>query len=390
MVRPYGTPRPHAARLGPLSPDLRRATSHAFTDAAALRAHGARESHGDFYARYGHANARAFECFVAELEGADGAVTFASGMAAMHAVLCGLAGVGDRLAIARQIYGGTSNLARRDLPRFGMEVVDFDALDPASLAEVLARGVRLCVVETPVNPTLRLVDLARTAEACRARGVTLVVDGTFAPPPIQRALDCGADLVVHSATKFLGGHSDVLAGVVAGRHEQLAAIEAFRARTGAMLAPDPAWLLGRSAETHALRVAAQQTAALTIAQALRARVDPRGPLLAVCHPGLADHVDAALRARQMPGGGGALVTIEVDGGLSGAMRVFDRFACIARAPSLGGVESIASLPAHSTHAALSPAERQALGIGEGMIRLSIGLEPVERLLGDVLRASGLE
>ncbi|MCC6783871.1 MAG: PLP-dependent transferase [Planctomycetes bacterium] len=390
MLRPYGTPRPHAARLGPLAPDLRRATSHAFTDAAALRAHGAREAHGEFYARYGHANARAFECFVAELEGAEGAVAFASGMAAMHAVLCGLAGAGDRLAIARQIYGGTSNLARRDLPRFGMEVVDFDALDPASLAAALAGGVRLCVVETPVNPTLRLVDLARTAAACHERDVTLVVDGTFAPPPIQRALDHGADLVVHSATKFLGGHSDVLAGVVAGRHEHLTAIEAFRARTGAVLAPDPAWLLGRSAETHSLRVAAQQSAALTIAQALRARVDPRGPLLAVSHPGLADHVDAPLRLRQMPGGGGALVTIEVDGGLPAAMQVFDRFACIARAPSLGGVESNASLPAHTTHAALSAAERRALGIGEGMIRLSIGLEPVERLLDDVMRAIGLE
>ncbi|MBI5850423.1 MAG: aminotransferase class I/II-fold pyridoxal phosphate-dependent enzyme [Planctomycetes bacterium] len=389
MDRPYGTPRPHEARRGPLAPDLRRATSHAFGDAAALRAHGDRSVHGDFYPRYGHANARAFESFVAELEGADGAVSFASGMAAMHGVLCGLASHGDRIAIARQVYGGTTNLATKDLPRFGIEVETFDALDPASLGAALVRPARMVVVETPVNPTLRLVDLQRIAAIAHSRGALLVVDGTFAPPPIQRSLTLGTDLVVHSATKFLGGHSDVLAGVVAGAHPLLVGIEAFRARSGAILAPDPAWLLCRSAETHALRVAAQQDAALWIAQELRARVSPRGPLLAVSHPALPDHPDAALRARQMPGGGGALVLIEVLGGLPGAMAAFDRFAVVARAPSLGGVETNASIPAHTTHAALSPEQRRELGIGEGAIRLSIGLEPRERILDDVLRSLGL-
>ena len=388
MDRAYGTPRAPKARRGPLSPVVSRATSHAFVDAETVRAFGEREVHGEFYPRYGHANARAFESFVAELEGADGAVSFASGMAAIHAAILGLCGQGDRVLVARQVYGGTSGLAREELPRFGVHVEWFDALDPDSLEQALGEPARLCVVETPVNPTLRLVDLERVAKSCHARGALLLVDGTFAPPPIQRALSLGVDLVMHSATKFLGGHSDTLAGVVAGRHELLGRLEAFRSRTGAILSPDTAWLLARSAETHALRVVAQQESAQWLASQLVERVGPSGPLLAVAHPGLSDHPDAALRARQMPGGGGALVSIEVAGGLAGAMAAFDRFEVVARAPSLGGIESNASLPAHTTHAALSPAARAALGIGEGMIRISVGLEARERLLADVLGAVG--
>ncbi len=389
MTRPYGTPRASNARHGPLAPDLRRATTHAFADALTLRAHGERRLHGDFYARYGSSNARMFEANVAELEVAEGAVSFASGMAAMYAVLAGLCSQGDRIVMAEQIYGGTINLARHELPRFGIVVETFDALDPDTLDAALARPAKLCVVETPVNPTLRLVDLPRVAAACRKRGTMLVVDGTFAPPPIQWALSLGADLVVHSATKFLGGHADVLAGVVAGRHETLATIEAFRARTGAVLAPDAAWLLCRSAETHGLRVAAQQDAAAWLATELAARVAADGPLLSVSYPGLPAHPDAALRLRQMPGGGGALLTIEVAGGLVGAMAAFDRLRLVARAPSLGGVESNASIPAHSTHASLTREQREALGIREGMIRVSVGLEPRERLLADLWSATTL-
>ncbi|MFO1051298.1 MAG: aminotransferase class I/II-fold pyridoxal phosphate-dependent enzyme [Planctomycetota bacterium] len=387
MDRPYGTPRAHAARRGPLSPDLSRATSHAFADAESIRAHGERRVHGPFYPRYGHANAWAFEAFVAELEGAEGAVSFASGMAAMSAAILGLSSSGDRVVAAHQVYGGTAGLLRHELPRFGIGVDRFDALDAGSLASVLDRPARLCVVETPVNPTLRLCDLAAIASICRARKVALLVDGTFAPPPIQRALALGADLVMHSATKFLGGHSDTLAGVVAGRHDLLAPIETFRARTGAILSPDTAWLLCRSAETHELRVRAQQDAAAFIARELAQRVRPGAPLQAVVHPLLPGHPDAAIRARQMDGGG-ALLSLVVRGGLAAAMTAFDRFEVVARAPSLGGVETNASLPAHTTHAALSPAERKALGIDDGLIRISVGLEPRERILGDILRAVG--
>jgi methionine-gamma-lyase len=391
-MHPYGTPeadlRHDSAPLGPVSPPLCRATTHAAADAATVAALGRRDRHDDFYQRYGHPNGRAFEAGVARLEGTEGAVAFASGMAAMHAVLCGLCGAGDRILIAEQVYGGTVGLATRDLPRFGIEVEWFDALEPGALDRALERPARLCVVETPVNPTLRVVDLEAVARSCRAAGVTSLVDGTFAPPPIQRAAALGIDLVLHSATKFLGGHSDVLAGVVAGPHALLGPLEGFRARSGGLLAPDPAWLLCRSLATHALRVAAQQAAAAAVAAALREWAGPGAAIRAVHYPGLPDHPDAAVVARQMRGGG-AIVSFELAGGLEAAVAAFDALRVAGRAPSLGGVETLVSLPAHSTHAGLSEAERARRGIGAGLCRVSVGLEGAERIVADLLQAVGV-
>jgi cystathionine beta-lyase/cystathionine gamma-synthase len=389
MQYPYGTPRAPSVPLGPLAPALIRATTHGFATADEIRIFGARQVHTDFYPRYGHSNGRDFEAFVAELEGAEGAVAFASGMAATAAVMFSLCSAGDRVAVARQCYGGTISLATKDLPRFGMTVDVFDALDARDRARALAQRPKLCIIESPINPTLRLVDVAATAGECRAVGTLLMVDATFGPPPLQRLLGCGADLVMHSATKYLGGHSDVLAGVIAGRHELLATIESFRARSGAMLGADGAWLLCRSAATHTLRVNAQQDAAVWLARALRERAGPRSPLASVIHPSLEDHPDRTLRERQMPGGGGAMLSIEVRGGLPAAIAVSEALRVVARAPSLGGVESVVSLPAHTSHALLPATERAALGIGDGMLRISVGLEPRERLLADLLGAIGI-
>lgn len=385
MAEPlYDTPRDHAAPLGPLSPPLVRASTAGQVDAEALRALGAGERPGAFYQRLSHDNGRAFESLVAELEGADGAVAFASGMAAMSAALAAHVASGDRVLLAEEIYGGTSAFATTDLVRFGVRVERFSALDLAGLRRALATPARLVVFESPINPTLRVVDVAATAALARERGALVVFDGTFAPPPIQRALALGADLVVHSATKFFGGHSDVLAGVVAGRHALLGPIEAWRRRTGGVLAPDPAWLLQRSWPTLGLRVQAQQAAALALAEGLRADV-AAGRLTAVTYPGLPDHPDHALVARQMRGGG-TMVSIEVPGGLPGARAVFDGLRHIARAPSLGGIESLATLPAFTTHASLTPAQRRTAGIADGLLRISVGLEGAEVLLDDVRQA----
>ena len=242
----YGTPRPHGPLLGPLSPPLLRSTTAGQPDAETLRALGAGERAGEFYQRLSHTNGRAFESLVAELEGADGAVAFASGMAAMSGALAAHLRAGDRVLLAEEIYGGTSGFALHDLVRFGVTVDRFSALQLDGLRAALARPAKLVVFESPINPTLRVVDVRAVVAMARAAGALTVFDGTFAPPPIQLALELGVDLVVHSATKFFGGHSDVLAGVVAGRHELLAPIEAWRRRTGAVLAPDPAWLLQRS------------------------------------------------------------------------------------------------------------------------------------------------
>jgi cystathionine beta-lyase/cystathionine gamma-synthase len=382
---PYGTPRASAPPLGPLSAEVGRATTFGFDSAEALRRRGSGEETGDFYPRYGHRNAWAVEAAIAEREGAEGALVFSSGMAAIAAAILGLCGKGDRVLVAEHIYGGTDAFAERDLPRLGLEVERFDSLAPAALERALRRPARLVVLETPINPTLRLVDLAASAELCRAAGATLMVDGTFAPPPVQRVLECGPDLVMHSLTKFYGGHSDVLGGVIAGPHRLLGAIEGFRRRTGAVLGPDAAWLVVRSLPTHDLRLRAQQDAALAVARALHARVAERGPILSVAYPGLDDHPDAAIRRRQMSGGG-SLVTVEVAGGLGGAVAVYDRLRAIVRAPSLGGVETLASLPLHTSHAHVAEEARARRGIRDGMIRLSLGVEGAEAVLTDFLHA----
>ncbi len=375
-MKPYGCRGDAAPPLGPLAPTLARATTFAHESAEALRAVGAGERPGEFYARYGHPAARAFESAVAEAEGCDGAVSFASGMAALHALFCAPLGEGP-IAVARDLYGGTMAMIDKDLSRFGIRVVRFDPFGDLALPD----HVRLVHIETPTNPLCRVVDVARVAEVAHAKGALLSVDATFAPPPLQRVCSLGADLVMHSATKYLGGHSDAIGGVLGGQHEQLAAIEGFRRRTGGILGPDTAWLVARSMKTLALRARQQAETAGRLARWLAGR---KG-VAAVHYPGLEGHPDFAVAKRQMelPG---AMLTFEVLGGLAGAARVYDRFRVIGRAPSLGGVESIASLPLHTSHAMVPPADRARAGIADGLIRLSVGLEPYETLAGDLERS----
>lgn len=380
----YGTPSPHHAPLGPLSPPLLRASSWAQPDAESVRALGTAQRGGEFYQRMGHANGRQFEGLAAAREGSDGAVSFASGMAAMSGAMLALLSAGDRVLVPHEVYGGTAAFVAQDLPRFGIVVDRFRALDLGDLRQKLAKPTALVVLETPINPTLRLVDLAACATMCKAANATSLVDGTFAPPPIQRPLSLGADLVVHSATKFYGGHSDVLAGVVCGRHEHMRRIEQFRRRTGAILAPDPAWLLCRSWPTLDLRIHAQQEAARELAHRLAALVR-EGLLQDAIHPELPGHPDRDLCARQMQGGG-TMVSFVVPGGLDRARRVFDALQLVARGPSLGSVESLASLPSFTTHAPLSAEERYAAGIPDGLLRISVGLEGAAAIAADVEQA----
>jgi cystathionine gamma-synthase/methionine-gamma-lyase len=384
-VHPYGTPAEHREPYGPLAQPVVRSSTGAMPSAEALRAAGVGESREHFfYQRCGHPNERAFEAAVAALEGADGAVAFASGMAAVTAVCFTFLRAGARVLVADEIYGGTVALAGQDLPRFGVRVDRFSALDLASLDRALAEPADLLVFETPVNPTLRIVDVRAVADRCRRANVRTVLDGTFAPPPVQRALALGVDLVLHSATKYFGGHSDVLAGVVAGAHAQLGPLAAFRQRTGPVLAPDAAWLLCRSMATLSVRLQAQQATALAVARGLQAEM-ARGRVASVSYPGLPDHPDRALVAAQMQGGG-TMLSFAVPGGLERGRRVFDRLRHFARAASLGGVESLATLPAFTSHASLSPAELARAGIAAGLIRLSIGLEDAAVLLADLQQA----
>ena len=292
-------------------------------------------------------------------------------MATLHAVFATFLGAGDRFACSRDVYGGVTALAQKDLPRFGIEVVRFDPFDAADV-ERAARGAKLVHFESPVNPICRVVDIESVVEAAHAAGALVSLDATFVPPPLQRPHAFGVDFVIHSVTKYLGGHSDVLGGVVSGRHQLMEKLEAFRRRSGAVLGPDTAWLALRSLSTLELRARAAADNAYKLAHFLKGRVQ------AVHYPGLANHPDHAIARRQMDGFG-AMLAFEVAGGLDAAVAVFDRFRVIARAVSLGGVESLASLPLHTSHAMMSPKERRAAGIDDGLIRLSIGIEPYERL-----------
>jgi len=383
--RPYGSRADPTPPLGPLAPDLVRATTFAYTSAEELRAIGEGERPGDFYPRYGHTAGRLFEAKVAELEGADGAVSFASGMAAVHAMFLGLLRAGDAIAVSRHLYGGVEALVSEDLPRFGIDVHRFDPFDEASLNGVTSAKVKLIHVETPTNPLCRVVSLKRIVDVARRGGAWVSVDATFLPPPFQRPLAHGADLVMHSATKILGGHTDVLAGVVSGRHELLEPIEAFRRRTGAILAPDLAWLLVRSLATLELRTREAAENASKLAHFLDELGTKSGQVVRVHYPGLPHHPDHDT-ARETMRTSGYVLAFEVAGGLPGAIRVYDRLRVIARAVSLGGIESLASIPLHTSHAMMTPDERQRVGIADGLIRLSVGIEPYETLAADLAQA----
>lgn len=385
--RPYGCRTDASPPLGPLAPNLTRATTFAYPTAEELRAVGEGEQRGDFYPRYGHPAGRLFESKVAELEGADGAVSFASGMATITALFCGLLRAGNAVAVSRHVYGGVEAVVAHDLPRFGIEVRRFDPFEDGALERVMDDRVKLIHVETPTNPLCRVVDLKRIVDVARRANALVSVDATFLPPPFQRPLAHEVDLVMHSATKILGGHSDVLAGVVSSRHELLERVEAFRRRTGAILAPDSAWLLARSLATLKLR--AQQAAenASRLAQFLD-QLRVQGSKVACVHyPGLANHPDHDVARRYMQSFGFVL-TFEVAGGLAEAVRVYERFRVIARAVSLGGVETLASIPLHTSHAMMPPEERRRVGIADGLIRLSVGIEPYEALEADLGAALG--
>jgi methionine-gamma-lyase len=384
-ARPYGCREDSQARSGPLAPDLTRATTFAYDSAETLRQVGAGERTGEFYARYGHPASRLFESKVAALEGAEGAVSFASGLAALHAIFCGLLEAGDTLVVSRYVYGGVDAMLAEDLPRFGITVRRFDPFDEVSLGRSLEGRVRLVHVETPTNPICRVVDLRPVAELAHRAGAWLSVDATFLAPPFQRPLVHGADLAMHSATKMLGGHSDALAGVVSGSHALLEKLEAFRRRTGAILAPDTAWLLTRSLATLELRARKAADNASRLARFLDSVRARDGKVVRVHYPGLAQHPDHDT-AREYMDTFGSMLAFEVKGGIAGACAVYDRLSLIARGVSLGGVESLASIPLHTSHAMMPEEERHRAGIADGLIRVSVGIEPYEALEADVAAA----
>ena len=330
------------------------------------------------YSRAGNPTRSALERCLAELEGATHGVAFGSGCAATTAVLLTLKS-GDHVVVGDDVYGGTFRIFDKVLKPFGIEATFLDMTDPARVRAALRSATRLVWVETPSNPMLKIIDVAEVADVAREKGIPVAVDNTFATPMLQRPLDLGATLVVHSTTKYLNGHSDVVGGAVLTRDDAMAErLHFLQKSVGGVPSPFDCYLVLRGLKTLGVRMKRHVESAQVLAAWLAAH--PR--VSRVHYPGLPTHPGHALAARQMKGFGG-MISFELAGTLDQAaafLRALRIFAC---AESLGGVESLAEHPAIMTHASLPPEARKAVGIGDGLIRLSVGLEDARDLIADL-------
>ncbi|HUI38252.1 MAG TPA: aminotransferase class I/II-fold pyridoxal phosphate-dependent enzyme [Thermoplasmata archaeon] len=315
------------------------------------------------------------------LEGAESARVLASGMGAISCTLLSVLRSGDEVAALSTLYGGTIDLFTEVFPRLGLRVRWIDDAAAADPERAVGGSARAVFLETPTNPLMQVHDLARWAKAADAIGALLIVDNTFATPVNQTPLALGADLVVHSATKYLSGHADVIAGAVAGPARLVDRVASLATNLGAPLDPFAAFLLARGLKTLAIRVARQNENALRVAEAFREHPAVRR----VLYPGWASPEEEAIARRQMTGRGGML-GLSLSGGIDAAHAFLRRLRFIHPASSLGGVESLASLPAETSHRHLSPEERRARGIDDGLVRLSLGIEDADDLVRDIREA----
>lgn len=367
----------------PLTTPIYETSTFVFDSAADVEAYQQGTLPGYLYSRYENPTVVAVEQKLAAVDGAAAALVFSSGQAATSTALIALLQAGDEVVCAASIYGGTFHLIEHLLPRFGVQrrFVSIEELrDPG---RVIGPKTRMVWFESPINPTLRCVEIAPIAAACAAAGVISVVDNTFASPVNQQPLAMGIDLSMQSATKYLNGHSDVTAGVVSGGADLIARLSKTRRLLGGVLDPQPAYALSRGLKTLTLRVARHNDNALALASAL----DGHPRLEAVYYPGLASHPDHAIARKQMTGFGG-MVCIDVKGGQAAAYAAFDKLRVVKRAASLGGVESLCSLPVLTSQYGLNDEELAKAGVTRGMMRLSIGLEDVEDLIEDLQQALG--
>lgn len=367
---------------GPVAAPLVQSSTFEFESMASMKRFN-ETGQGYLYTRYGNPTTERVERLLAALEGAERSLLFSSGMAATSAVYLSLLKSGDSIAAMRSIYGGTYKLISKRLPDLGIRPVFLETEDLPRFEERIAKGTRLLHLETPTNPILEIVDVADLVRRAHALGILVVVDSTFATPLLLNPLALGADLVVHSATKYLSGHSDVTGGVVAGSGALIAAIEQTRRVYGGTPDPFAAWLLHRGLKTLPIRVEAQVRGAGIVA----ARLAANPKLVRVIYPGLPDHPGHGLATRQMRGFG-AIVTIDVRRGQQAAERAMDRFELVLRAASLGSVESLASMPIHTSHHGYTDQELARAGVSPGMIRISIGIEEPDEIAADLEQALG--
>jgi cystathionine beta-lyase/cystathionine gamma-synthase len=333
------------------------------------------------YARTQNPTRSAVEANLAAIEGGAAAFAYASGMSAINAIVSRLSS-GDHVIVTDNTYGGTFRLFDKVMTRYGLRFSFVDTSDLAAVRSAFTDRTKIVFVETPTNPVLRLTDIASVAAMAHELGAALVVDNTFASPCLQRPLELGADLVVHSTTKYLNGHSDSVGGVVvATRDEDIEWLRFIQNSAGAILSPFDSWLVLRGTKTLTLRMAQHSANGLGLAKYLASH--PK--VTQAIYPGLPDHPQHALARRQMPNGCGGMLAFEV-ASPDEARRVLNRFQLMALAESLGGVETLVCHPASMTHASVPPARRAAIGLSDSLIRISAGIEDLADLIDDLAQA----
>jgi methionine-gamma-lyase len=366
----------------PVAPVIDPSSTYAFADSAEFaRASADKVGAGYVYTRWANPTLDAFALAVAELEGAAAAESFSSGMAAISSVFFALCSPGDRVVAARQLYGGTHSITQDLLPRFDIrttlcEVDDFDAIEAA------LDGAKLLYCETIGNPAVRVANLPRLGAIAARHGVPLVVDNTFASPVLCRPIEHGATLVVHSATKFIGGHHDLIGGVACGDTDTIDRLRVWTRELGPTMSPFTAWLALRGIATMPLRVERSSATALEVARFL----DVNDQVTAVFYPGLGSSPDKDLCDRLLGGRGGGTLAFDIAGGKARATRFQNALELVKPAASLGGIHTLIVHAASVTHTQLTPNELAAAGISEGFCRLSVGLEEPRDVIADLAHA----
>jgi cystathionine beta-lyase/cystathionine gamma-synthase len=367
----------------PLTTPIYETATFVFENAQELLAFNQGRSSKYLYSRYANPTIVSVEHKLAALDHAERSLLFSSGMAAIATTLMTEVKAGDEVVCSAAIYGATLHLLDDLLAKFGVASRFVSLAELAEPERVIGERTRLVWFESPINPTLRCVDVGRIAAACRACGVLSVIDNTFASPINQQPLALGVDLAMQSATKYLNGHSDVTGGVVSGNRALIDSIEKTRRLIGTVMDPYPAYALGRGLKTLPLRIDRHNASAQAIAEYLQQ--DRR--VSEVFYPGLSSHPDHAIARKQMTGFGG-MVCFDLHGEYARAEQLYDRLKIIKRAASLGGVESLVSMPVLTSHWGHTDAQLKDAGITKGMMRLSVGLEDVEDLIADLDQALG--
>jgi cystathionine beta-lyase/cystathionine gamma-synthase len=375
----------HAGERAPaaasLTTPIYETSTFVFESAAEMEGYLDGSAPAYLYSRYDNPTVVAVEAKMAAIDGAEASLVFGSGMAATSTAIFGLLKAGDEVVCCAAIYGGTYHLLNTLASKFGIQTRFASLEDFRAPANLIGPATRLVWFESPINPTLRCIDVRAVAAACRQASVLTVADNTFACPINQPVLDMGVDLSMQSVTKYLNGHSDVTGGVLSGRRDLIDRLARTRRLLGGVLDPQPAYALARGLKTLHLRVARHNANALAVARAL----DGHPALAAVHYPGLASHPDHAIAARQMQGFGGMLC-LDVNGGQAAAFRAYDRLRLVQRAASLGGVESLCSLPILTSQHGLGDEALARAGVTRGMMRISIGLEEADDIIADLRQA----